>query len=654
MEYRLNANHIAKIADAAFNRTQVNDVIEKYDSAYDKLRMGGLDVIYATFGDPSQYGGIGTYRGYKRHEQRCMYFMESAKSNGYNPGGNRALISRIRDGWKMGPDGNVPVPDEVGVYITSGVAGALRLLCDALIFPPVPDVSVPEIINLEKTLLDRRDKGQPPSEDEYNQVLKILDEVRRCCVKSNVVMPLWTYSSHLAEVFRAHGQVRTCDITDEGQINTKSLGEKICSKTKAVIFATVGNPLSTAMHPEVFDEVLKVVREKMDEFKRPIIVIADTIYEHFRRRPETRIDPVRRAAQLDLGVPVVDTSSFSKMMVLAGARAGFIRHFWDRDSFSAERHDFLRALELLYWPTLCPVANQPQLALGELYGSINRREPIEEDLAPLAAMLTALKNIAENKGRNIKSTFFSYLEVMQRMQEWGVEPEHYLDSTVATQTRKLANKQLQGYAVDIDHEKMGMLIEKAVRAGIISVAEINGENCLKLEKPELVPPLKRDEQGQLKLFGISMNADWIKIAEMCGIKTEDVAYDEHKSYMRETCFERTDYFVDQIMTVPGVRLHPAYFKQNGEIDRDRFNAFYAMWAFEGLMEFNPKMVQAARIAELCIQNSKSVIATIPGELFLPPEIRHLHPSFVREVTLTTKEQTDEVVKSAKVISREAA
>jgi hypothetical protein len=408
------------------------------------------------------------------------------------------------------------------------------------------------------------------------------------------------------------------------------------------------------MEPERFDRLLMIVRHKMDQIKKPILVVADTIYEHFRRKPEDRIDPVRRAMALDNGVPVIDTSSFSKMMVLAGARVGFIRHFWPQDSFPEYRHDFLRAMELLYWPTLCPVASQPQIALGELYSAINRKDPVEEDLAPLAAMLTALKYTSEQGGNNIKSTFFSYAEVIDRMREWGVGEGFYLDSTVATQTRKFANKQLQGYAVDVDHEKMSELILKAEAIGIISVKEINGERCMRLDKPDLIPPLKFSEDGQLSLFGLAKNSsEWRAFATLCGIATEDVSYQQHKDYMTSETIKRTDDFVDRILAVPGVRLHPALVDSNGIPIRERFNAFYVLWAFEGLMEPNKWMTQGAKIADLCIKNDQPIIATVPGELFLPPELRGEQKSYVRHVTLNPPETNDRIQKAATVISPEA-
>jgi len=665
-EYRQNAEHIALIRQAAFNRTPVNDIIDRYVSTCSsmgeaKLEDGRDPVKYSTFGDPARYPGIGTHRGYKRFERRCAYFLGSNESNCYNPDGNKALKSRIRDGWKDDPvsrseDGSVKkqISEDVGVYMTSGSAGAMRLLSDALIFPPVPRFSGADIPELENLLRTRFERGEVPSEEERRILFALTEDYRRLDVRGNVVMPLWTYSSHLAEVFRAHGQVRTCELTPDGQIDVDSLERSIDHNTKAVLFATVGNPLCTAMEPDRFDKILMAVRLKMDQLKKPIVVIADTIYEHFRRIPGTRIDPIRRAMAIDNGVPVIDISSFSKMMVLAGARVGFIRHFWPKDSYPDYRHDFLRALELLYWPTLCPVANQPQLALGELYAAINRKDPIEEDLAPLAAMLTTLKIMAESRGSGIKSVFFSNAEVMVRMKELGVEDGYFLDSTVATQTRKLANQQLQGYAFDVNQDKMAELMEKARKAGIIEIKMVNGEKCLRLIQSESTPHVDFNDEGQMRLHGISKSSsDWRELAKRCGIETEDVAYERHKKYIRETTFARTDDFVDKILTVPNVRLHPAYFDEKGNIVRERFNAFYVLWAFEGLMRHNADMMQATKIAELCVQNTEPIIATVPGELFLPPHIRSQQDSFVRQVTLNTPEVNSEIRHIAGIISSEA-
>ncbi|MFZ5500446.1 MAG: aminotransferase class I/II-fold pyridoxal phosphate-dependent enzyme, partial [Candidatus Micrarchaeota archaeon] len=620
----------------------------------------------------ARYPGFGTHRGYKRAEQRVVSFMGSDRSNAYVPGGDEVLKARIREGSNLDKG---TVPPETGVYITPGVAGALRLLCDALIFPPIPSIPDSEIAGLESSLKARSESGTIPTPEEFRHVFELINEYRSLLTSSNVVIPLWTYPSHLAEVFRAHGEVRTCCITDDGQIDLKSLADQINEQTKAIIFATVGNPLCTAMEPERFDKIIGIVRKKMDELGRPIIVVADTIYEHFRRDPGTRIDPVKRAANLDLGVPIVDTSSFSKMMVLAGARVGYLRHYWPKDSFPDHRHDFLRALELIYWPTLCPVATQVQLSLAELYMSINRQSPVEEELAPMAAMLAALKALTDTGGTQVKNFLFSIDDVREKMRAAGVGEGYFLSSIVAGQTRKIANKQLQGYAVDIDHEKMEELISNAQGSGLLSTeanpviaiprkattlgsgllsTEVKGGNLyVKLERPDLIPPISTNENGQLNLYGISNNSAWREVAKMCGIRTETDAYENHKRYIRDLSHKRTDYAANQLMSVPGIRLHPALVGADGTPLFERMNSFYLLWGFEGMLKHNPDMMQAARIANLCIANRQPVISMIPGELFLIPELRPTQPSYVRQVTLTTKDTTDRIMDALEAISPEA-
>jgi hypothetical protein len=197
-------------------------------------------------------------------------------------------------------------------------------------------------------------------------------------------------------------------IEKDGQIDLDHVDSIIDKNTRAVLLATVGNPLSVAMDPEKFDNLLRIVHKKMMKYGHPIVVIPDTIYEPFRRARGNRISPIQRAMRLkedeDISVPVIDVSSFSKMMAIPGERVGQMLIWWPQDTFPKERHDFLLTLDNLYSLMLGPVPTDIQCALAELYEGVNSRYPVEEEIAPVAAVLTALKELATSPPKDSLSS----------------------------------------------------------------------------------------------------------------------------------------------------------------------------------------------------------------------------------------------------------
>jgi len=615
-EYRERAGHIRRIGDAAFNFTDADAYIKKVNAERNDPNEP-YPIIEGRYGDPTFYQGIGSYRGFKRFMQRYEHFKSSSDSNGYRISGNPRLKARLIKGWTQAP-GYIPVPPHVGIYITPGVSGALDQIAAALILPP-----------REKTGAD------------------------------NIVMPLWTYMTHLALVFKHQGEVKTCGISGEGQIDLESLERKIDENTKGILFATVGNPLSTAMEPDIFDNIIRLVSKKMEEFGKPIVIIADVIYEPFRRNQAKRIDPIQRAIKLDLGVPIIETSSFSKMMAIPGHRVGHLRYLWDPHSFPDYREDFTTSLELIYWPTLCPVSNQPQAALGDLFDSTNKKYPVEEELAPLAAMLVSLKELMKTKGGINTDTLFKKEESRSRLKEWDVPDGFFSSSIIAKTARKMANASLQAYSADINPETVEKFGRTAKDAKLVEEIERTNEEGVtikfyRLREDILIPDIPIVD-GQLQLFGISSKLDWIHMAALCGIETENGKYQEHKEYMRRTVFERVYHLAEGLDSLrsDGVYLHPAYYGPDGKLDPDRFNSLFLLWGIEGLRSYSPEgPSQAARVAMKCVESGLPIIADVPAELFLPREERNYQTSYLRHVSLQPKKEMDAMLDIIRIITRD--
>ena len=655
--YQKRGSHLGRIPDVTFNRTAVDDAIERVnrDRQYDKphpLAEGRL-------GDPTRYEGLQSYSGYGRHLRRYIYFHRSHEFNGYDPSGDESFKTSLRKGrWRA--EGYIPVPPYIEVYITPGVAGALRLVSEALLLPPY---NFPELPHREKMaeLLDSAlrncgEKGETPQ-----RLAELLGTVRarfeRGMVRDNVVMPMWTYVSHLAETFRSHGDVKICGIAPDGQIDIGSLKSGIDRNTRAVLFATVGNPLTVAMEPSVFGSILDVTKAKMAEFGHPILVIADIVYEYFRRDRSKRIDAIQETLKRGGDVPVIEMSSFSKMMAIPGQRVGYCRILWKPDLFPKERADFLNVMKWLYQPTLGPVARHIQRALGDLLTSIASHDPVEEELAPIAAVMAAMKELGEKKDISSFHLLFRPQVVQETLSNMGVPEGYFSASCIACRARDIANAELGGYGVDVKSEKVDYIATRLVEAGLARV--VKGTNFLgrEIRFYQLavgIPEVKKDPDGQLELYGISKSREWRMIAAACRVRTEDACYQEYKDMMRGVVFERVLHFAKKLddMRPEGVYLHPAYYGGDGALDPNRLNSFYVLWGFEKLRSHDPEMPQAARIVELCVENSRPILASVPAEVFIPFELRGRDTSYVRTVALQPVAEMDEMLETIRIIARE--
>ncbi|MEW6723123.1 MAG: aminotransferase class I/II-fold pyridoxal phosphate-dependent enzyme [Candidatus Micrarchaeota archaeon] len=643
--YSERAHHLGRIRDVVFNETDVDKAIAFATNNGQET----YPILEGRLGDPTKYPGLHSYDGYHRHLRRYTSFHGAADYDGYAIAGDKDLKLRLVDGGYR-RSGQEPIPEYLRVFITPGVAGALRLLSEALLLPP--NQHVPDLARLEAIRPDLESGLDLRGHTEF--LLSVLEDVKRGVKPDNVVIPVWTYVSHLAESFRSHGDVRLCDIGSDGQINLAQLKETIDEHTRVVLFATVGNPLSVAMEPEKFDQVLYAVAEKMWEYGHPIIVVADVIYEQFRRDSDKEIDAIQRALRLGYGVPVVEMSSFSKMMAIPGQRVGFMRILWDPRTFPDERSDFFDTMNYLYWPTLCPVSRHVQRALGDMYTHMRRGSPVEEELAPLAAVLYALKELSEMKGAGHKFPIFSYEETAERIKQMGIPDDYYSHKLIASRTRKIANQVLAGYGVDIHSGKVRELGKKLQDAGLVDVIE--KEDLVFYRLREDIPPLKKDDEGQLKLYGISSWAPWEDIAKRCKVPTEDELYREHKKMMREIVHKRVLYFAEKLDEMRregvGVYLHPTYYDENGRLDPDRLNAFYILWGFTDLKTYSPNLSQAAQFAYKCVELRLPIVACVPGELFVPYELRSDDTSYNRIVALQPTDVMDQQLSIIRKVARE--
>jgi hypothetical protein len=659
--YAIDGTHIGAVSDLMINKTDVDRFIEQVN-----LGRSGLppyEIHEMRLGDPTKYAGLGPYVGFHRHLQRFINFNPPSAYAGYLISGDESLKARLRMGRTKTP-GFIHPPSHLEVYITPGVAGALRLVNSALLLPPTQPN--PEVIReLRKVLLE-----EGVTETTRGSIIAILDTLESKVMKDNVIIPKWTYVSHMAETSLAHGEYKLCNITSDGQVDLDDLSSVIDKHTRAVLVATVGNPLTVAMKPDVFDELLLRVHDKMVEFGHPIAVVADIIYEQYRRERQSRIDAIQSALKLGLKVPVIEMSSFSKMLAIPGERVGYARILWDPELFPDERPDFLKALVNIYGPTLNPVACSVQRALGALYSSVRTRLPLEEELAPLAAVLTAMEELGQdrkelpitlgdtqiilrNKGAREENGFPK--DIKPQLERMGVQKGYYSCRKVANKTRKIANKELGRYGIDLDSDHVLGLCTKLEAADLIERIKIDEVDFFRLKRP--VPKIERDpETHQLKLYKISSDPAWVEIAARCKVETEDVLYQNHKKVMRDRVFERVMYFANGIDKMSrdglGVYLHPSYYDEDGKLDPNRFNAFYVLWGFEKFRNYSGGPSQARLLAEKCVELGRPIIACVPGESFLPAELRESEVSYIRAVSLLPIDKLNGVLHTISLVARE--
>lgn len=392
------------------------------------------EVYNLSFGDPSIYPGMGPYEGVHRFMRRRLNFNDNPLACArYAFYGDPVFVAQMRQASADIEKGDLKVPTHVAVYPGAGVAGCLRMIMPAVLLPPGEDGT-----------------------------------------RDNVILPKWTYLSHSAEVTMALANVKTCQLMQDGQVDLAHMEQQIDRNTQMVLFATVGNPLAIAMKPQLFDDLLLLVTKKMDEFNHPIVVVADTIYEHFRRCKDEHIDAIQRVMRLGLEVPVIDTTSFSKMFGIPGYRLAYYRAYWKPDGkFQDERYDFFKALSIVYGTTLCTVPSIVQMGVGELFTAIRSGQPVEEELAPVAATLLSIKDLHEKHGGGDTHTMIPEMVIEEVIFRLGMDPKiWFTTSAIAKRARKLFNQELGKYNKDIFTSVVENIGERLIHAGLIEKREL--------------------------------------------------------------------------------------------------------------------------------------------------------------------------------------
>lgn len=285
--YGPRAAHLVEMNKNIFTRTSADEAYQRVIREHPEL-VNPTNWFNMSFGDPAAYG-LDAYDGVTRFMRRFINFEKPSAYSKYEFFGDSLLIEQLRMGTTDHEKDYASVPSHVAVFMAPGVAGSLRLICPAIFLP-----------------------------------------YRQDSERDNVIVPKWTYLSHMAEAALAQAEVRCCNLEKNGQLNLAHMAELMDCNTRAVILSTVGNPLAIAIDHGRYDRMLELIYSKMVEFNHPIPVIADVIYEHFRRPSNgERLDALQKHLKLGLikgfDVPIFETSSFSKMFAMAAQRFGYFR-----------------------------------------------------------------------------------------------------------------------------------------------------------------------------------------------------------------------------------------------------------------------------------------------------------------------------------------
>ncbi|MBU0527925.1 aminotransferase class I/II-fold pyridoxal phosphate-dependent enzyme [Candidatus Micrarchaeota archaeon] len=637
--YKDRGEDAAQMSITNIGGTDVDKVIAPYKG--DSSRR----ILYGNWGDPVRYG-LGPYEGFFRHKGRIFSLEKDPTTfTSYCLSGDTDLKEILAAGWRGSP--NPFAVDKVQVYITPGVAGALKLICQSFLLPPSqPNLS--PALDLLRSSLEGISNGPSDSSLVMPALLSIQKIVQteydRCSVRDNVVVPLWTYVSHMASVYGAQGRVNVCDIQEDGQVDLDSFEKSIDRNTRAVIFATVGNPLPVAMHPEKFDEILRIVDRKMNQYGHPILVVADTIYEHFRNQKMNRIDPIQRAMVLqrreDVFVPIIDMCSFSKMLAMPGQRVGYARIRWEDRLFPEERHDFFLLMNAIEGIALGTVPMDTQRALAKLYTSINLHSPVEEELAPIATVLKVLQDLPSSSHEHTDG--------------------YYSVKRVTKMVEDLAVNTLSAYKFAVTRGNIQEIAERLEKAGIIDMRYIEDSSGKSVPHFKLsiesLPKIPQSSSGKIELADISNDLAWREFAEITYpglIEREDLRYDAHKAFMRRESSSRTVAFAEGVLSLQSmgrpVHLHPALL-DGSQLNRDNLSAFYVLFSFDHYQSYHgPDFPsQAAQIASECIKYKFPIPYWVPAELFIPPDLRSDETSYIRNVSL---QGSDEMAEMLNVMDR---
>ena len=129
-----------------------------------------------------------------------------------------------------------------------------------------------------------------------------------------------TYASYVQAIQVARGVpvFTPLDEAREWQLNIKTLGERITSKTKAIIFSNPNNPTGAILSRATLLAVGELA------VKHNLIVISDEVYREFIFNPAERRNYFTLASVPSLRRNIVRVCSFSKTFAMTGWRVGFL------------------------------------------------------------------------------------------------------------------------------------------------------------------------------------------------------------------------------------------------------------------------------------------------------------------------------------------
>lgn len=179
----------------------------------------------------------------------------------------------------------------------------------------------------------------------------------------SIAIPQFSYILYLFHSSLNELSVQSVTLNPSGSIDPQSVERNIDERTRMVVVVTPGNPVGTCVPEEDFADIVRIVNEKEREFSHPIFLVADVIYEPFRRVGEP-LDPIALARKHGRIGPTIHMDSLSKVKIVApGARLGWMAIDWPKDNFPTERKEFFAAFERLLLPSLGTVDSLLQHAL---------------------------------------------------------------------------------------------------------------------------------------------------------------------------------------------------------------------------------------------------------------------------------------------------
>lgn len=290
------------------------------------------------------------------------------------PGLDYYLKQAVREGFAGYTEstGYTPLREELS-HINGGAESRFSVSVDNVfigcgssdLIGTILEVLSPEIPNMLDRLIEVK-TGQ----GSIDPLIDILS-------KNEVITPEWSYVVYHANMARLGMRNISLPLNGTGVPDVGKLEELLTPNTKAVILATVGNPIVAGMTPEEYMQALNIMEQKAKEYGHPIFLIADIIYESVRRDRNNRVGPITLAMKNGIrNVIVLTVNSASKMMGWPGNRIG-----WGKASAGDAYEDYFRTfldyLGNLILPSLGRAALPQQVALYRFFNSINRKKHAE-------------------------------------------------------------------------------------------------------------------------------------------------------------------------------------------------------------------------------------------------------------------------------------